>query len=425
MKKYEHQRLEEVYYKEILPNGLTVYLYPKCEFSQTLGMLITKYGSDDICFIPRGETKFYHSPQGVAHFLEHKLFDYDDKMDVSDLFTKLGASCNAYTSNDQTVFYFTTSQNEMACVETLLNFMQKPRYREEDVEKEKSIIIQEIKMHQNNPGTILDKGLMENMFFNLPCKFDIGGTEASVKATTKADLDKCFYTFYHPSNMALIIVGRFDLDKMIEIIKNKNKEEEQGKILRKKYLEPDHIVNQDTTSKFDVETPIIGAGIKIPIHNLTKHEKYHLALYLDFYFDYYFENTSDFVINLKKDQIICSNLTCTQDEVDDFMYISFITSVKEDNLEKYKTLLKEKIQKINEEKIPEIDFIRMKKGLIATNIAKYNSLNYILETIANLYMHEIEIFEGSNLKEKVDYQDFLKIRKYFNLKQLVFHTILK
>lgn len=427
MEKFTHERLQETYFKEILKNGLTVYLYPKRDFSTTCGYMITKFGSDDITFIPNGEKEYYTAPLGIAHFLEHKLFESSTGVDASTMFDSLCASCNAYTTNDRTVFYFSTTKNEYKCVETLIDLVQMPYFTDESVEKEKGIIIQEINMHKNRAGNHLYMNLLNNLYFNLPCKNDIGGTEKSVNAITKEDLYKTYNTFYQPSNIALVVVGNFELDKMIDVITQK--EESLGditpkKIERKIYDEPEKIVNEDTTSHFDVTIPKVGCAIKIDMHNFDKIRHFNDNMYIDYILDYYFDNSSDFVQRLKKKGIINGSLSYDVDYTNEYYLITLTADVNLENIDTFKNELNEELEKLRNTKFDELAFTRFKKSTIAYNIEKYNSLVYIAETICNLYMRDIELFEGSNLKEQLTYEECDERRQKFKKEMTTFHTVL-
>src|SRR5690625_4276622 len=140
MEKLTYNNIDETIYKETLPNGLTVFLLPRLEMSKTYGFFSTNYGSIDHTFIPIGKTEKITVPEGVAHFLEHKLFENEDGSDAFDNFSKQGASANAYTSFTETAYLFSATKNIQENVTTLLDFVQAPFFTEESVEKEKSII---------------------------------------------------------------------------------------------------------------------------------------------------------------------------------------------------------------------------------------------------------------------------------------------
>ncbi len=218
MKPLEFKQLEETLYYEQLDNGLDVYILPKNGFHKTFATFTTNYGSVDNEFIPLGKTEPVKVPDGIAHFLEHKMFESEDG-DVFHTFGKQGASANAFTSFTRTAYLFSSTTNVNQNVETLLDFVQHPYFTDKTVEKEKGIIGQEITMYDDNPDWRAYFGTIENMYEKHPVKIDIAGTIPSINKITKEDLYTCYETFYHPSNMLLFIVGSVDPEEMMLLIR--------------------------------------------------------------------------------------------------------------------------------------------------------------------------------------------------------------
>ena len=209
MQKKYYQTINETLYHENMANGLNVYLLKKEGFSKTYGLFATNFGSVDTSFVPLNEAEMMKVPDGVAHFLEHKMFEMEDG-DASDKFSLLGASTNAFTSSSRTAYLFSTGSNEMQCTELLLDFVQDLYLTEENVEKEKGIIGQEIKMYDDDPDWQNYFGAIQNLYHKHPFAIDIAGTVESVNATTKEQLETCYRTFYHQSNMVLFVCGQFN-----------------------------------------------------------------------------------------------------------------------------------------------------------------------------------------------------------------------
>lgn len=218
MEKITFEQLQEELYYEKLANGLDVYILPKRGFNKTYATFTTKYGSVDNHFIPLGKEEFVKVPDGIAHFLEHKLFEKEDG-DVFQQFSRQGASANAFTSFTRTAYLFSSTSNVELNLETLMDFVQEPYFTEKTVEKEKGIIGQEITMYDDNPDWRLYFGLIENLYQNHPVKIDIAGTIDSISHITKDMLYECYNTFYHPSNMLLFVVGPVDVEKIMNQIK--------------------------------------------------------------------------------------------------------------------------------------------------------------------------------------------------------------
>ncbi|EME7201181.1 insulinase family protein [Enterococcus faecium] len=218
MNKTEYEQINETLYHEVLPNGLTVYLLPKNDYHKTYGLFSTNYGSIDNEFIPYGEKEKVKVPDGIAHFLEHKLFEKEDG-DVFQLFGKQGASANAFTSFTKTSYLFSTTDQVEKNLTTLIDFVQAPYFTEETVTKEKGIIGQEIQMYEDDPNWRMFFGILNNLYPTHPLHIDIAGTVESIDKITAQDLYTCYRTFYQPSNMVLFVVGKMEPEKLMKLIR--------------------------------------------------------------------------------------------------------------------------------------------------------------------------------------------------------------
>lgn len=219
MEKISFDQLQEELYHEKLDNGLEVYILPKKGFNKTYATFTTKYGSIDNHFVPAGKTELVKVPDGIAHFLEHKLFEKEDG-DVFQQFSRQGASANAFTSFTRTAYLFSSTSDVEKNLETLIDFVQYPYFSEKTVEKEKGIIGQEIDMYDDNPDWRLYFGAIQNLFENHPVKIDIAGTKESIADITKDMLYECYHTFYHPSNMLLFVIGPVQVEEIMKQIKD-------------------------------------------------------------------------------------------------------------------------------------------------------------------------------------------------------------
>ncbi|WP_172921336.1 EF-P 5-aminopentanol modification-associated protein YfmH [Enterococcus faecium] len=218
MNKTEYEQINETLYHEVLPNGLTVYLLPKNDYHKTYGLFSTNYGSIDNEFIPYGEKEKVKVPDGIAHFLEHKLFE-KEYGDVFQLFGQQGASANAFTSFTKTSYLFSTTDQVEQNLTTLIDFVQAPYFTEETVNKEKGIIGQEIQMYEDDPNWRMFFGILNNLYPAHPLHIDIAGTVESIDKITAQDLYTCYRTFYQPSNMVLFVVGKMEPEKLMKLIR--------------------------------------------------------------------------------------------------------------------------------------------------------------------------------------------------------------
>ncbi len=248
-------RLGESYSVYTHESGLTVLLYPMQQFSTAYALFGTKYGSIDTIFRKKGEEQFTEVPEGIAHYLEHKLFESEDG-DAFSLFAKTGASANAYTSFDKTCYLFSTTQNFGESLAALLQFVQRPYFTAETVQKEQGIIAQEIKMYEDNPAWRVYFNLLRGMYHNHPVHTEIAGT---VKSIAKIDADllyACYRTFYNLNNMVVSIAGNFDEEEAIAIIERELLPCEKVEIERSMPHEPDTVVTHETRMKMAVAMPL-------------------------------------------------------------------------------------------------------------------------------------------------------------------------
>jgi len=210
-------QVNETVCHEVLRNGLNVYLVPKQGFSKTYAVFTTRYGSIDSHFRTNsGET--IRVPDGIAHFLEHKMFEKKDR-DVMHEFSKYGASCNAFTSFNRTAYLFSCTDNLDKNLNLLLDYVQEPYFTDASVEKEKGIIGQEITMYDDNPDWKVYMNLLQALYQEYPIRIEIAGTVESISHITKEYLYQCYETFYHPANMLLLVVGSFDPADVMNLIR--------------------------------------------------------------------------------------------------------------------------------------------------------------------------------------------------------------
>ena len=196
----KNERTGEQYTYVKHPTGLDIYIWKMEDYSTSYALFGTKYGSINTKFKTKNETDFITVPNGIAHYLEHKLFENED-CDVFSLYAKTGASANAYTSFDKTCYLFSCTDNVYESLEILLSFVQSPYFTEETVQKEQGIIGQEIRMYDDNAGWRVFFNMLQGMYQNHPVKIDIAGTVESIAKINADLLYQCYNTFY---NLSLI-----------------------------------------------------------------------------------------------------------------------------------------------------------------------------------------------------------------------------
>lgn len=252
--------LGEKIYEDTLPNGLRIKVVPKRGFARSYAFFATDYGSMDTRF--RLDGKDYVSPDGVAHYLEHKMFDMPDGNALQKM-SQTGASPNAFTSYNITAYHFSCTSMFEENFRTLLQFVSQGYFTQESVEKERGIIAQEIKMYADNPGSRVDENLFRAMYKNHPIRVPVVGTVESIQDITAQTLIDCHRAFYDPSNMVLCVVGDVDPRQIHDIaleilpkVPGGASERDRGE---KEPAAPDQ---RTITQEMEVSMPMFSVGFK-------------------------------------------------------------------------------------------------------------------------------------------------------------------
>ena len=262
MNKLDFPRIGESLYTRTLPNGLPIYVLPKKGFSRSVAMFATHYGGADRRFLLDGQ--WHDTPAGVAHFLEHKMFDMPDGSSALLELTARGASANAFTSTDVTAYYFSCTENFNENLELLLRYVSTPYFTEESVRKEQGIIAQEIRMTEDSPGTALYYGLLGCLYDHHPGRESVAGTVESIAEITPDILYACHAAFYRPCNMVLICIGDVDAEAICAMAEEILPKEEQERPVRD-YGEPETLLpaEGEAVRKMSVSAPKFYMGAKV------------------------------------------------------------------------------------------------------------------------------------------------------------------
>lgn len=254
-------RAGEQYHKISHPSGLDILVWEMDGFSTTEALFGTKYGSINTRFKTNKDADFVDVPEGIAHFLEHKLFENED-CDVFELYAKTGANANAYTSFDKTCYLFSCSDKYKESLEILLSFVQKPYFTDATVQKEQGIIGQEIRMCDDNPDWRVFFNLLRALYKNHPVRIDIAGTVESIAKIDADLLYRCYNTFYNLNNMVLSIAGNVKVDEVLEIADKYLKPCEDIKLETAFPKEPEEINQREVVQKLPVGMPLFNIGFK-------------------------------------------------------------------------------------------------------------------------------------------------------------------
>ncbi|MDT2823497.1 EF-P 5-aminopentanol modification-associated protein YfmH [Vagococcus lutrae] len=411
--KKEYPLLEETLYSATLPNGLTVHLLPKTGFHKTYGIMTTEYGSIDNEFIPLGETEFRHVPDGIAHFLEHKLFEKEDG-DVFQTFGKQGASANAFTSFTRTSYLFSTTSRAIENVETLLDFVQEPYFTEQSVNKEKGIIAQEIQMYEDDPNWRLFFGALNNMYPKHPLHIDIAGTVESIQDITAEDLYQCHETFYHPSNMNLFVVGNFDLEQMQEVITSNqsSKSFAPPTVIERRFpSETLADIVRESAIELDVQRPKVALGIK-GIEDLpeTGYEKVRYRTAASLLLQLLFGSTSQNYADLY-DEGLLDDTFSYEFEMNRGFYFALLSGEAEQPEELAERLTDILLTAEVSTEITEENLELLKKRMMGKYLQSLNSLEYIANQFGQNHFGDVSLFDMIHVIESIQLEDIHTVRK--------------
>ncbi|WP_203332674.1 EF-P 5-aminopentanol modification-associated protein YfmH [Planococcus beigongshangi] len=409
MHKVEFKQLDETLYHEKLDNGLEVYILPKKGFSKTFATFTTKYGSIDNHFVPRGETEAIKVPDGIAHFLEHKMFEKEEG-DIFQQFSKQGASANAFTSFTRTAYLFSATDQIEENVETLLDFVQEPYFTEATLEKEKGIIAQEITMYDDQPDWRLYFGIIENMYEKHPVKIDIAGTVESIQDITAEHLYTCYNTFYHPSNMVLFIVGAVEPEGMMAFVKENQARktfEEAHEIERFFPEERMEAAIKDRVLEMSVQKPKVFVGIKPEKLDFEGEEMLKHELAAELAFEMLFGRTSDFYHHAYEKNWIDESYSFDYSLENGFGYAIIGSDTAEPKV------LAEEIKKTiaaAAEKWPfgQEDLDRMRRKKIGFFLRALNSPEFIANQFTRYTFNGMNLFDVVPALEKMEVADLQK-----------------
>lgn len=413
MKKLPFRHLDLDIYEEKLSNGLQIYIVPKPNCNNTHATLVTKYGSNNSEFIPKGQKEMIRVPDGVAHFLEHKLFEQKDGIDPFSFFDANGSECNASTNPWQTNYWFSGTQSFEENLNFLLDFVQDPYFTDENVEKEKGIIVQELEMYMDNPYRVGFEKSNLNLLQKHPLRISTGGTKESVEAITKEDLYICYETFYHPSNMALVITGNVDPEKTLELIKRNQAKKTFPKadsIVVQSYEEPDNVAKEFESMEMNVTIPKVFINYKINMREVTFISETLIPLYVSIYLDMKLSATSNFSEQLKKEHIVADDIYFDFSDIKTHILISI-----EGETDKKEELIERVDQELKNTKTTEAEFIRKKKTILSSCIFMSDSVSRLNNRLVSDFIRYNQIRDDLyDQYQSLNYHDFRTVVDTFN-----------
>ncbi len=300
IKKIHGDIINETCLEYVHKSGVRVFMLPMEGYSSAVAQFSAKFGSQDNAFSVNGG-EYRKVPDGTAHYLEHKLFESEEK-DAFSQFAQTGAMCNAGTSFDYTQYYFSCTNNFRKNLEILLGFVQDPYFTPDNVEKERGIIGQEITMYRDNPNWRVFTGLLEGMYKVNPVRNDIAGTVESIAEITDKTLYDCYNAYYNPANMFLCVAGNFDPNEVVEICDQKLQSRLPLDVKSAPFDEPNEVNLASTEIKMQVAKPIFEMGFKRP--SLDGQAALDEYIYYNILFDLMFGGISDFFMKMREKGLI-------------------------------------------------------------------------------------------------------------------------
>ncbi len=393
MQVIENLKVKEKLYSEKLDNGMSVLIIPKPGVQKKYVIWGTNYGSNDNKFIVPGEDKQTEVPNGVAHFLEHKMFEQENGTNSLDTLTALGVNANAYTTNDHTAYLFECTDNFYEALDELMDYVQHPYFTDENVEKEKGIIGQEIMMYDDYPEWRVYLNAMQAMYHNNPIKIDIVGTIETISKIDKEILYKCYNTFYNPSNMVMVVCGDFEPNKILEEIKKRLiKKEQNGEIKRIYPEEPESIVKERIEQKLEVSRPLYTIAIKDNNNKcIEKNELIKKELSIQILLNLLIGRSSKLYKKLYNEGTINSQPSLDYEYGKNYAHI--LITGQTTNPDEIYNEFKSEVKNMKENGINQNDFERIKKMIYGGYVKEYNDVTDIARMFLSDYFNGINTFE--------------------------------
>ena len=388
MKVIESLNIKEKAYIEKLENGMNVIIIPKNTTKKKYVIWGVNFGSIDNHFKVNGEEIYI--PDGVAHFLEHKMFEQENGKNSLDTLMALGIDANAYTTSDHTAYLFECTDHFYEGLDELMNYVQNPYFTNENVEKEKGIIAQEIKMYDDDPGWQLYMGILDCLYKNNPIKVDIAGTVESISKITPEVLYKCYNTFYALDNMTLVICGDFEPEKLLEEVKKRLTKNKTYEKIERIYPEKEKTINKKYVEKnMNVSMPIFAIGIKDVSKMDSEIVKKHIAI--EILLNMIIGKSSDLYKKMYNQGLLLEEPSIDYEFSEEYAHI-VISGQSNDSEEVYK-MFKEEIENYKNNELNIDHFERIKKKIYGDYVVEYNSVSEIARMFLTDHMKKISSFD--------------------------------
>lgn len=406
MKQTHYPELDETLSTTVLENGLTVAVVPRKGFTKKLAYFVTDYGSIHTDFLLEGQE--YHAPAGVAHYLEHKMFDMPGDRDVSAEFAALGAMTNAFTSYDMTAYYFSCTDHFDECLRLLLEFVSTPYFTEESVEKERGIIDQEIGMNEDAPDSVVFENLMQSLYRTHPIRVPILGTSETIREITAEVLHSCHRAFYTPGNMLLCVIGDVDPDGVADLARQVlGTEKKEVGIKLRPWQEDMTCPTAARTAAMEVAMPMFNLAFKCePLAGGDAAIRTEMVA--DLAAEALFGESSELYLRLYEQGLIDSSFGGGFETVDGCALM--LCSGDSEDAQAVRDAILAQAEKIAAEGIPEQHFLRMKRSALGRRIRDLDSFDATCFRICAYHFSDFDYFRFPEVYRSIEageIRDFL------------------
>ena len=403
----ENNKIQEKVYIEKMKNGLTVMVFPRKNIQKKYIIWGTKFGSIDNHFISPGDTEETIVPDGIAHYLEHKLFEQENGKNSLDVLSSLGVDANAYTSNSITAYLYECSDNFYKALDEFMNYVQNPYFTDENVEKERGIIGQEIMMYDDYPDWKLYMNAIRCMYSKNSIRIDVAGTKETIAKINKENLYKIYNTFYRLDNMILVVAGDFEINDILKNIEERITLPRNKTDIKRIYeTEPEEIFKKQEEAEMEISLPCFMIGYKDKVE-IEKFAKKDLAMDIIFYL--ILGKSSDLYQRLYNEGLLYSELTYDYEFSKNYAHL--LIQGQSSNPEEVIEQIKNEIEKFKKTGFKEEEFLRIKKKLYGEYVKEYNDIAVVANNLLSDYIKGIGpfiYFEEFNILTKETVEEILK-----------------
>jgi predicted Zn-dependent peptidase len=402
IKTIEYKDIDEKVHIYEHKSGLKAFVIPKKGYSKKYATFATHYGSINSEFIIPGESDTTKVPDGIAHFLEHKLFEQKDGS-VMNKFSNLGSNPNAYTGFNQTVYLFSSTDRFNENFQLLLDFVQNPYITEESVENEKGIIGQEINMKADEPEWRLFFNLLDALYKNNPVKIEIAGTKESISKINKDILYTCYNTFYHPSNMIILVVGDVDAEEVFKQVEASIVVKEELQEIKRIFPDEIKTINKAyIEQKLAVSTPMFMMGFRDNYLDNKGLDSIRREIAVKLLLELIVGKSSKLYNQMYNEGLI--NNTFDFDYTNEEQYAFTTFGGESDSPEKVKNMILGELEKINKQGLDIESYERIKRSMTGKFIKSLNSVERISHAFISVYFKGVILFDYFDVYDKITFE---------------------